>query len=114
MMKVLLKKLNPRIAFGTCLIILYQLLSFNSVLATSNKPLNRINVSGNVTSSADGLGLPGANILVKGTFTGTVTDSNGQYTLNVPNAADTSVVSSLGYITHAVAVNGRPTTDASW
>jgi len=111
MMKVLLKKLNPRIAFGTCLIILYQLLSFNSVLATSNKPLNRINVSGNVTSSADGLGLPGANILVKGTFTGTVTDINGQYTLNVPNETDTLVFSSIGYITQEVAVNGRTTID---
>src|SRR5690554_648756 len=111
MMKVLLKKLNPRIAFGTCLIILYQLLSFNSVLATSNKPLNRINVSGNVTSSADGLGLPGANILVKGTFTGTVTDINGQYTLNVPNETDTLVFSSIGYITQEVAVSGRAAID---
>src|SRR5690606_40799664 len=68
--------------------------SSDLVSASSGKPMNAITVSGNVTSSSDGLGLPGANVLVKGTFTGTVTDIDGYYSLNVPNATDTLVFSS--------------------
>ncbi len=38
-------------------------------------------VTGTVTDNADGTTLPGVNILIKGTFTGTVTDANGFYSL---------------------------------
>jgi len=38
-----------------------------------------ITVSGTVTSKGDGQPLPGVNVLVKGTATGTTTDSNGKY-----------------------------------
>jgi TonB-linked SusC/RagA family outer membrane protein len=38
-------------------------------------------VTGTVTDNADGTTLPGVNILIKGTFTGTVTDVNGFYTI---------------------------------
>lgn len=106
-MKVSYHKSSLKIAYSFCLVILYQLLSVGMVSASSGKPMNAITVSGNVTSSSDGLGLPGANVLVKGTFTGTVTDIDGYYSLNVPNATDTLVFSSIGYITQEVAVNGR-------
>src|SRR5690554_2120889 len=92
-----------------CWVILYQLLSVGLVLALDQKPINALTVSGNVTSSSDGLGLPGANILLKGTFTGTVTDIDGRYSLSVPNATDTLVFSSIGYLTQEVVVNGRTT-----
>src|SRR5690606_3524723 len=36
-------------------------------------------VTGKVVSSADGLGIPGVNIIVKGTSTGTVSDVDGMY-----------------------------------
>src|SRR5690606_8993364 len=77
--------------------------------AASKTPYDQINVTGTVTSSADGLGLPGANVLIKGTFTGTVTDIDGRYTLDVPEATDTLVFSSIGYVTQEVPVNGRTT-----
>src|SRR5690606_20168210 len=107
-MKLLLCK-SSKITFAIGLVILYQLLFVWPVLAVDEKPSNALTVSGNVTSSSDGLGLPGANILVKGTFTGTVTDIDGRYSLHVPNATDTLVFSSIGYITQEVAVNGRTT-----
>src|SRR5680860_1099867 len=50
-----------------------------------------IDISGSVTSSIDGEGIPGVNILVKGTGTGTVTDVEGNYSLHVPNENDTLV-----------------------
>ncbi|MBO6881472.1 mucoidy inhibitor MuiA family protein [Winogradskyella sp.] len=42
-------------------------------------------VSGVVTSADDGLPLPGANVIVKGTTTGAQTDFDGRYALNTTN-----------------------------
>ncbi|MEX2595186.1 MAG: SusC/RagA family TonB-linked outer membrane protein, partial [Anditalea sp.] len=70
-----------------------------------------IQVTGTVTSSSDGLGIPGANIVAKGTATGTVTDVEGNYSFNVPNEDDILVFSSIGYATQEVAVNGRAVID---
>ena len=41
--------------------------------------------------------LPGANIVVKGTSIGTITDQNGYFTLSVPANASTLAVSFVGY-----------------
>jgi TonB-linked SusC/RagA family outer membrane protein len=70
-----------------------------------------IEVKGKVTSSSDGRGIPGVNILIKGTGTGTITDLEGTYSLNVPNEDDILVFSSIGYITQEVAVNNREEID---
>jgi TonB-linked SusC/RagA family outer membrane protein len=40
-------------------------------------------VKGRVTSATDGQGLPGVNILIKGTLQGTTTDLDGNYTITV-------------------------------
>jgi TonB-linked SusC/RagA family outer membrane protein len=70
-----------------------------------------IQVIGKVTSSSDGLGIPGVNILVKGVGVGTVTDVEGNYTIDVPKAEDILVYSSIGYTTQEIAVNGRAVVD---
>jgi TonB-linked SusC/RagA family outer membrane protein len=64
-------------------------------------------VSGKVTSSLDGQGIPGVSILIKGTLTGTVSDVDGNYSFDGPNEGDILVFSSIGYITQEVAVNSR-------
>ncbi|SDM31246.1 TonB-linked outer membrane protein, SusC/RagA family [Catalinimonas alkaloidigena] len=69
-------------------------------------------VSGKVTD-ANGEELPGVSIIVKGTNNGTVTDIQGNYSLNAPSSADTLVVSSVGYATREVPINGRSTVDIS-
>ncbi|MCG8306427.1 MAG: carboxypeptidase-like regulatory domain-containing protein, partial [Cytophagales bacterium] len=43
-----------------------------------------ITITGKVTSSEDDQGLPGVNVIVKGTSQGTVTDVEGNYSLDVP------------------------------
>lgn len=68
-------------------------------------------ISGSVTSDVDGGGLPGTNVVIKGTTIGTVTDVEGDYSINVPNAADTLVFSSIGFVTQEVAVNGQTSID---
>ncbi len=66
-------------------------------------------VSGNVTTGTDNEGLPGVNVLVKGTVTGTVTDVDGNYSINVPNDNDILVFSSIGFLSQEVPVDGRST-----
>ena len=49
----------------------------------------------------------GATVTEKGTSNATTTDNNGNYTLNVANSSATLVITSIGYATQEVAVNGR-------
>lgn len=67
-------------------------------------------ISGTVTSSEDGIVLPGVNIIVKGTNTGTTTDSEGKYTLRAPDDA-ILVFSFIGYAAQEVPVSGRTSVD---
>lgn len=54
-------------------------------------------ISGQITSPSDPEGLPGVNILVKGTTTGTVTDIDGKYSITVPNDQAVLVFSMIGF-----------------
>lgn len=65
-----------------------------------------ITVKGKVM--ADGEPVIGATILVKGVSAGTATDIDGNFSLNVASNA-TLVISSIGYESQEVAVNGRQT-----
>jgi TonB-linked SusC/RagA family outer membrane protein len=60
-------------------------------------------VSGTITDDG-GEPLIGASILVKGTSSGTVTDIDGSYSLEVPDGSTTLVVSYTGFETREVAV----------
>ncbi|MCK8493494.1 TonB-dependent receptor [Spirosoma sp. RP8] len=62
-------------------------------------------VTGKVTGP-DNQGLPGVNVQVSGTTTGTSTDASGNFSLNA--AGTTSLVfSNIGYVSQTVPVNGR-------
>ena len=63
-------------------------------------------VSGKVTDENGG-GLPGVNILVKGTTTGTITDVEGNYRLVLPANAAVLVFSSIGYLTEEIPVGSQ-------
>ncbi|MDN5202196.1 TonB-dependent receptor [Fulvivirgaceae bacterium BMA10] len=66
-------------------------------------------ITGKVTDE-NGQGLPGASIIVKGTATGTTTDLNGNYKLDVPDDA-ILIISYVGYSNQEIAVAGRSTVD---
>ena len=67
-----------------------------------------LQVRGVVTSSDDGLPLPGVGVTVKGTTTGVLTDTNGAYVLNVP-ANSTLVFSFVGMKIQEVVVTTSAT-----
>ncbi|MBX2871356.1 MAG: TonB-dependent receptor [Saprospiraceae bacterium] len=67
----------------------------------------QISISGTVTAADTGEPLLGVNILVEGTATGTITDLDGQFELDVPNEAERLVVSYVGYQTINLPLNGQ-------
>jgi TonB-linked SusC/RagA family outer membrane protein len=64
-------------------------------------------VSGNITSSEDGMPLPGVSIVLKGTTQGVSSDFDGNYSINVPNGNGVLVLTYIGFEAQEVTVNGR-------
>lgn len=69
-------------------------------------------VSGIVTSNK-GEPLPGANVLVKGTTLGVVTDLQGNYKIIVPKGHSSITISYIGYITETIELEDRQTIDVA-
>ena len=61
-------------------------------------------VAGRVLDKSNNEGLPGVSVIVKGTTTGTATDADGRFELNVSGAAATLQFKYLGYITAEQAI----------
>lgn len=67
------------------------------------------NVSGKVVSAEEPQGIPGVNVSVKGTTVGTVTDIDGNYSLNIPQGGELLVFSFVGYTSQEIAISNRST-----
>jgi TonB-dependent SusC/RagA subfamily outer membrane receptor len=78
-------------------------------IAESNAILVPVAIAGRVTDGETGL--PGVNVLVKGSTIGTTTDSDGKYTLEVPDGSSTLVFSFIGFVTQEVDISSRTTVD---
>ena len=63
-------------------------------------------VTGRVTASDDGSGVPGASISIKGTSKGTTSDGDGNYKISAPSSA-TLVFSSVGFDTQEIVVGSK-------
>ncbi len=68
-------------------------------------------VKGTITSGEDNLPLIGVSVLAKGSTTGTISDIDGTYNLNVPEGVDTLVFSYTGFKTEDVLIGGRSAID---
>ena len=66
-------------------------------------------VSGRVTDQSAGGGLPGVTVLVKGTTNGTSTNSDGSFSLTVPQEGGTLVFSSIGMTTQERVIGSEST-----
>lgn len=81
------------------LLFVFCLFGFQNVQAQTT-------VTGAVTDATEGMPLPGANIVVKGTTNGVSTDFDGNYSIQVSGTDVTLLVSYVGYKSKEVAVNG--------
>ncbi|HCH45980.1 MAG TPA: SusC/RagA family protein, partial [Algoriphagus sp.] len=79
------------------------------VFASSVAMAQRV-VTGTVLDEYD-VGLPGVSVLVKGTTTGTATDIDGKFSLNVPNDQAVLVFSFIGYAKIEQVVGNRSVVD---
>lgn len=70
-------------------------------------------ISGKVTSAEDGTALPGVNVVIKGTTTGTVTDADGIYKLSLPTSGGSLLFSFIGLQTSEVVIGDRSVVDVS-
>ncbi|SMD41879.1 TonB-linked outer membrane protein, SusC/RagA family [Aquiflexum balticum DSM 16537] len=68
-------------------------------------------VTGRVTSADEPDGVPGVNVQVKGTAAGSVTDLDGNFSVNVPSGSNTLVFSFVGYRTQEMLIDGRSILD---
>jgi len=87
-------------SLGSFLLLVMVMLGSFSSFAQDRK------VSGKV-SGPDGQGIPGVSILVKGTSTGTTTDVNGSFSVNVKSGSSVLAISAVGYKSKDVSVGSQ-------
>jgi TonB-linked SusC/RagA family outer membrane protein len=83
-----------------CLLLSFCLLTGN--VATAQEKA----VSGKVIA-ADGTGIPGVNVILKGTTKGANTDAEGNFKINAPEGNATLVFSFIGFISQEVAIGNQ-------
>lgn len=76
------------------------------VLINNEKTTVELEIKGKVVDENGGA-LPGVTVALKGTAIGTITDSDGNYTLRVPENNGTLVFSFIGYTIKEAAINGQ-------
>ena len=95
-------KLDKILKHALALLLLVGMTGFASAQRT---------ISGTITDAGSGETLIGANILVVGTSTGTVTDFDGKYSLNVPEGSTEIEISYTGYTTQRITLGASNTVD---
>lgn len=72
-------------------------------------PPEGITIKGRVIDETLKEAVPGANVSVKGTTIGTITNYDGNYSIVVPSKKSVLVISFMGYITQEIVVGDRKT-----
>jgi len=80
-------------------------------LASSHGLLAQERVVSGTVKDEGGNGMPGVNVLIKGTSSGTASDGSGQYRINVSGDQGTIVFSFIGYVTKEVSIGAQSTVD---
>lgn len=96
--------------------ITYTVIGRHIVLSVVQKSLKKdksslVTVQGKVTDE-EGIPLLGVSILIKGTYSGVITDELGNYVLNLPTDKNELVFSYIGYKSCTIRVDGRNVIDA--
>ena len=71
-------------------------------------------ITGKVTDSKDGTPVVGASVQPKGSRTGTATKNDGTFSLTVGSNVTTLVISSVGFTTQEVSIEGKTSVDVSF
>jgi TonB-dependent starch-binding outer membrane protein SusC len=103
-----MKKPLLKLAWGVLPLMLFQPLSMPQVYAQAGQTQNqsKFTVSGKV-ATAQGEGLPGVTVVLKGTTIGATSDADGRYSISLPDGKGTLVFSFIGFTPKEVAINGK-------
>ena len=80
---------------------------FTLVLTTTLFVQAQVEIKGTVTDANTGQALMGVTVLVEGTYTGTITETDGQFSLNISPDSAVLVFSYVGYTTNKVKIGKR-------
>ena len=90
-----------------------RLMLFLSLLLFCSGTYAQVVVSGTVISGEDNSALPGVNVVIQGSSTGTTTDIEGMYKLEVPGSETVLVFSSVGFNPTEVTVGNQSVIDVT-
>jgi len=113
------KKVNINLKNATINVVLTDALKNTSltfkvldkIIVITDKSRLQITVKGKVTDAKTEESIPGVNIMVKGTDRGTISDLDGNYTIDVPAQDAVLVFSSIGFVTQEIVVDGKTNID---
>ncbi|HJZ40514.1 MAG TPA: carboxypeptidase-like regulatory domain-containing protein, partial [Bacteroidales bacterium] len=91
--------------------ITYKVFENNLIVIAPETSIQQQRITGTVSDAATGESLPGVNIKIEGTTSGTVTDNNGRYTIDVPSSNAVLIFSYVGYNSERVETSGRSEID---
>ncbi|MCC5928352.1 MAG: SusC/RagA family TonB-linked outer membrane protein [Cyclobacteriaceae bacterium] len=103
-------------------VLFLSLIPLNSLWASENQGvidndelevMQTRTVSGKVTSMLDDTGMPGVNVIIKGTQTGTITDVSGNYSLDISGDNVVLVFSYIGFRQEEISVGTRSVINVS-
>lgn len=80
-------------------------LLFLALITTALLNAQNSEVNGSV-SGLDGLSIPGANVLIQGSSTGTTTDFDGNFSISV-KSGDVLIVSYIGFLTQSITISNQ-------
>lgn len=108
-LKIMKRKLLGKLFFMSRLLFFSLAITafFSGYLFATEGVSQGITVTGKVLSGEDDSELPGVNIVVQGTSVGTVTDVEGNYSLDVPDENSVLIFSSVGFVTEEVMVGNQ-------
>jgi TonB-linked SusC/RagA family outer membrane protein len=87
--------------------VTYKVLDNNLIVITPKSMLQQLRITGKVTDAATGEPLPGVYVRIEDTNTGSITDAEGNYTIDVPKDVANLQFSFVGYNTETVPIVGR-------
>ena len=105
-MKQNLLLLKKALAYRKLMLFMMSLLLYSGLQA-------QVVVTGTVISEEDNSAIPGVNVLIKDSSTGTTTDIDGKYSLSVPGSDAILVFSSVGYNTTELPVGNQSVIDVT-
>lgn len=83
------------------------IVAFLCLMLSSTAIFSQKTIEGEVLSATDQTPIPGVNVIISGTMTGTITDMNGKFTLDLPSGGELLEFSYIGFLSEEISTEGK-------